>query len=141
MDESIIILKSVWEEIVDTIGEIAPEAGGIIGERDNRIVSYYFDVDGISLDNQYIPNVKEINRVIESWSFQNIVFSGFIHSHPENKEKLSYADIMYFARLIKHNDMERMNALILLQRPEIHLCCYVLTSEGILQNMNYIIEK
>ena len=141
MDDSIVILKSVWDEIVDTIGQISPEAGGIIGEKDNRIVAYYYDVDGESLDNQYIPNVENINHIVESWRKDNILFSGFIHSHPNCKEKLSFADITYFSRLIKHNDMERMNALILLQEPKIDLVCYVLNRDGILEKKNYKIQK
>lgn len=47
MYRKIIITLKVWKEIEDTIGNIIPEAGGILGRQNGKIVAYCFDRTGI----------------------------------------------------------------------------------------------
>lgn len=97
MYRKIIITRQVWKEIENTIGNISPEAGGILGRENEKVVAYYFDRTGGFLENKYIPNIKQINKVIADWTEQGISFCGFIHSHPSSHVKPSYGDIEYIA--------------------------------------------
>ncbi len=93
-----VISESVYEQIRQAL--ISPEMGGILGTDDSGIVTnFYHDTGGISTKKNYIPDVKNLNEVIDAWSKRGIKFVGFVHSHSKNKSKLSAADIDYAEKI------------------------------------------
>lgn len=102
------ISKSVYDEIMRTIGSIPPETGGILGMKDNCISSFYYDEDGSGTDNTYIPDFKRINYVLQMWNLSGIEFAGIIHSHPSDMRQLSYADVRYAVQIMNENDLSEL---------------------------------
>ena len=98
----IYIKKNIINEIINTIGKNKIELGGILGLKDNCIVSFYFDKKLI-YKKQYIPNVIKINKIIKKWYKEDIMFIGFIHSHANGYNKPSKDDYIYAKKLIDTN--------------------------------------
>lgn len=98
----IYIKKNILNDIKNTIGKKKIESGGIIGLKDNCIVKFYFDKKIIH-KKQYIPNVKKINKIINIWYKEDIMFIGFIHSHANGYNKPSKDDYIYAKKLIDTN--------------------------------------
>ncbi len=100
--------KKVYEDIMNKIGALYPERGGIIGEKEGIICEFYYDTQAECNNNTYIPNVNELNIILKEWYEHGIKFAGIIHSHPCCKKELSYADIEYAKRIMKVNDMKNI---------------------------------
>ena len=71
------ILSKVYNDILQNTPNLPTETGGLIG-MENGIVSEYYKDIGISTEkiDQYIPNVNDLNRIIEKWNKENILFYG-----------------------------------------------------------------
>lgn len=130
MHRKIIITYEVWEEIKVTIGNISLEAGGILGRQNEKIMAYYFDRSGLFLKNKYIPDIKQINKVITNWAERNISFCGFIHSHPLSCIKPSYGDIEYVKKILRGNGLEKLYLLIYLADLDEKIVSYELYRNG-----------
>ncbi len=103
--------KEVYISIMNTIGTLDKESGGILGGSDIDNVTYYhFDRAG-TLD-IYIPDIVKLNQVINEWAQSHVRFLGIIHSH-FSKSTLSYADVEYARLMLRSNLMERINMPIL----------------------------
>lgn len=98
--KDIIMKKSIFQKIKETIGSLSPETGGIIGICDNIICEFYFDNTAYSNADCYIPNDVVINEVLEEWALNNVQFYGIVHSHPYGQTKLSYNDIIYARQIL-----------------------------------------
>lgn len=89
-----IIKREVYETLCQTFGSNTWEMGGILGESEGRINSFYFDKTGISDLKSYIPDVRTLNYILTLWKKQNISFIGLVHTHKRNKY-LSASDLHY----------------------------------------------
>lgn len=137
MCKKIIITKKVWKEIEATIGNTKPEAGGILGRKNEKIVGYYFDKTGLFLENKYIPDVRQINRVIATWTKCGISFCGFIHSHPLSHTKPSYGDIEYAKKILRNNGLKKIYLLIYLLGADKKILLYELYQNGMVCALEY----
>ncbi|MGN0473846.1 MAG: hypothetical protein ACI4IJ_02025 [Acutalibacteraceae bacterium] len=98
-----VIYNDIVSEICRTIGSTEVESGGIIGEKDGVISSYFFDRDAKRTSNEYYPNAGLLNEIIEDWYYQGISFAGIVHSHPFGRRELSSDDIKYAKNILCHN--------------------------------------
>lgn len=140
MQMKITITNKVWKEIELTIGKTKPEAGGILGMREKKITAYYFDRTGLSLENKYIPDVRQINRVITNWAKCGISFCGFIHSHPSTHTKPSYGDMEYVKKILKNNGLKKLYLLIYLLDSDEKILLYELYQNGMICTLEYEIK-
>ena len=140
MHRKIIITYEVWEEIKVTIGNINPEAGGILGRQNEKIMAYYFDRSGLFLKNKYIPDIKQINKVITNWAECNISFCGFIHSHPLSCIKPSYGDIEFVKKILRDNGLEKLYILIYLADLDEKIVSYELYRNGKIYALDFEIN-
>ena len=95
------VKKEVLKEIYNSFN-LQQEDGGILGKKDNVIVSFCFDKG----DNkhEYTINVSKFSNALEEWEKQDIEFVGFIHSHiKENEGEPSLKDFMYLRKFMKLN--------------------------------------
>ena len=97
--------RSVYEQILDTIGNRQPESGGILGAGEDGVISqYYFDVTGISEPDAYIPDVEAVNQVLEAWHERGIHMVGIVHSHQGGMNVPSCGDVAYGTRILEALD-------------------------------------
>ncbi len=88
-----------------------PETGGILGSSaGQKIDRVIMDEPHISRGRMcsYSPNVAFLNKNIEIWQNDGIVFQGIFHTHFMNIETLSLADKEYITAIMKAmpNDVE-----------------------------------
>lgn len=96
------IKSETYNYILNTIGALPPERGGILGSLDMETIShFYYDINGVSTKYSYTPNVKEINSVLEDWSEKGIYLVGIVHSHNPECKYPSCMDIEYAERILK----------------------------------------
>lgn len=95
------ILLPIYEQIIHTYSDVPPEQGGIIGERDGIVCSYFHDIAPQSAYSAvYTPNIGVLNRQIQTWRADNIRFCGIVHSHPNGQITLSAQDQYYIQTII-----------------------------------------
>lgn len=97
------IKNTILKQIKDTIGKAPIESGGILGLKDNVICAYYFDKGDFCKIDEYRPNIKKLNSVINEWGNKGISFIGIIHSHPNSYKIPSLQDCNYVDVLMKQN--------------------------------------
>lgn len=90
----------LYKEITETLSKIPPEAGGILGRKDDRITCFYYDEKGSRSEKRYTPDIDTLNQQIWTWQANDIAFAGIVHSHWTN-EQLSAQDLRY-ARQVVH---------------------------------------
>lgn len=89
------IYSDVYLNIIETCLLVPPEIGGILGEKNGIVCTYYFDKKYQSKKfAKYVSNVKSLNAQIEHWAKNGIKFCGIFHSHMPNETNLSSADIL-----------------------------------------------
>ena len=100
--------EEVYQQILETIGTLKPEKGGMLGSTDGKIIdSFVFDKNANTGTAEYSPNTKFLNRVLEAeWS--DVAFKGFVHSHPFNGSELSSADIEYAMRIMRAVSLQEL---------------------------------
>lgn len=96
------ILKIVYKQIVENTPLVPPETGGILGiNYENIITEYYQDFGTKDSKNYcYIPNVDNLNSIINLWYEKGIQFVGIYHSHSDCDTTLSYKDIKYITDIL-----------------------------------------
>ncbi len=103
-DKKILLCKDVYKSIEATIGAFLPEKGGIIGSSlgGEVIDNFFFDKNGQSFSDKYIPCVDEINFILKTqWTPRKIMLTGFVHSHVQDRPFPSCGDISYAAKVLK----------------------------------------
>lgn len=98
---TIFIEENVYQQILNTIGFLRPEKGGMLGSYNGTIIDrFVFDKNASTATAEYSPNTEFLNQVlINEWG--EIDFRGFVHSHPFGGSELSSADIKYAQRIMK----------------------------------------
>ena len=100
------IKKSVIEDIFNSF-DLKQEDGGILGMKDDVIVSFCFDKG--NNEQEYVINVSKFSQILEEWDKEDISFAGFIHSHPGNgKGEPSIQDFMYLRKFMKANELDEI---------------------------------
>lgn len=105
-NRNILMTKEVYDQILDTIVAQHPETGGVLGRKNGIICKYFYDDNADINQNRYVPNVEKINTILGQWLKDDIEFAGIIHSHPEDVNELSYADIHYARKILQENSLE-----------------------------------
>lgn len=79
------------------------EVGGILGEKNGVICEFVLD-EGSSLQHRcsYVPDVCFLNKQIECWSANNIIFVGMFHTHLGGSRKLSLGDMQYIEKIMNY---------------------------------------
>lgn len=107
--EQLNIVKSAYNEIINTVGILPAESGGILlGKRSDFIVQkFIFDKNGSTWQTGYDPDIQFLNAEIKkAWENDGLEFLGFIHSHPRGFKRLSngsngYGDISYANKILE----------------------------------------
>ncbi len=98
-----IIAKSVFEKIKSSVLGTNYEIGGILGSKDNTIISHIvidFPQQAPTCACLYTPNVEYLNQQIANWQLNQISFKGIFHSHFAGVKTLSAGDIQYINNIL-----------------------------------------
>ena len=96
-----LIEKKVHNLLIETCVSVPPETGGIIGGHNDIIDIFAFDKSsGTSFNNSYRPNTMYLNKLINLWAKNEIVFYGVFHTHFFDKIILSAPDKGYIFRIM-----------------------------------------
>lgn len=109
--KTIKITEGVYDQIMSVLGHKKPELGGMLGYTENQdlIDTYIFDSGARVNSVEYSPNIDYLNGILEKdWEEKRIHFGGFVHSHPGDFNRLSYADVEYSQRIMEAFDMTYM---------------------------------
>lgn len=116
--EAIKIKHKALYDLMDNIGSILPERGGILLGPVGRdyITDFYFDHSGTSTSGSYTPDHVTINRKLhEYWEPAGLEIKGIAHSHPGSLDSLTNEDMSYIRRLmLRDSNIERFVAPIVL---------------------------
>ena len=96
------IKQSVYNEIMQGIGTLPPEAGGMLGIKEGVICAFFEDRHSRHRT-AYLPDIATLNRQIAAWAANGIDFIGIVHSHPGDAPFLSGADMQYAERIFAAN--------------------------------------
>lgn len=95
------ITKAVLHDICEELCIVPPEKGGIIGSINGIVCDYCMDDGTVQAERYaYVPNVENLNSVIDQWSDKGICFAGMFHSHPYPQTELSSADREYIETIM-----------------------------------------
>lgn len=100
------LTRSVYTEILHTVGHFSPECGGILGAREDGIITnFFFDANGTRSPTGYAPDVASINAMlINDWMPRGILMAGIVHSHANGVEVPSCMDVGYGIRILQALD-------------------------------------
>jgi proteasome lid subunit RPN8/RPN11 len=101
--------ETVFRKILNTVGTLPVEQGGLLGSSDKgQTISYYhFDECAAVTASEYSPNVDVLNRyVLPDWKARGIEAVGFVHSHPRGVTRPSNGDETYAAAILASNDRD-----------------------------------
>ena len=99
------IKREIYDEIINTLGKIKPEKGGILGSVDKKTITHYhYDENGVSTEHSYAPDVDSINCILEEWSDEGVYLVGFIHSHTGEYDFPSCLDFKYAEKILNGLD-------------------------------------
>ena len=105
-NRNILMTKEIYDQILDTIAAQPPETGGVLGRKNGIICKYFYDGNADINQYRYVPNVEKTNTILDQWLKDDIEFAGIIHSHSEDVNALSYADIHYARKILQENSLE-----------------------------------
>lgn len=98
------ISKSVIDTINNSISDLPPETGGILGSYDKELIDEVV-IDSPSPTNtrpcSYFPNVDFLNQNIKLWQDNGISFAGIFHTHFAGVKTLSSGDKKYIDAIMK----------------------------------------
>lgn len=103
--------SNTYNDIINTIGRIPAESGGLLfGHLDDYVVrEFIFDQDADTTRASYTINVDFMNKCVrELWDTRQLACIGFIHSHPFGMKVPSYMDVNYFRKAFKWMPRERL---------------------------------
>lgn len=123
------VSKSVYVQIVNTLGKFSPECGGVLGAGDDGIITeFFFDETGKSTPTGYTPDVAAINdMLINDWMPRGILMSGIVHSHSNRNTVPSCGDIGYGIRILQALDtVDRFYLpIVTTDNGQVKMDCYV----------------
>lgn len=137
-NRNILMTKEVYDQILDTIVAQHPETGGVLGRKNGIICKYFYDDNADINQNRYVPNVEKINTILGQWLKDDIEFAGIIHSHPEDVNELSYADIHYARKILQENSLEYVIFPLIVRKT---FNMYLIKSNSIYQCGLSVIDK
>ncbi len=100
-----IICQNVFSIIINISRLNTVEIGGIIGgikSRRKEIISRFRFDDNCHPNKSvcYVPNTKNLNKIIAHWQERGTTFYGIFHSHLDTSEQLSSADKEYIKNIM-----------------------------------------
>lgn len=95
------IEKEILQAIISKMPNVPPEAGGIIGGREECIRIWEYDEGKQKCGCIYEPNVEYLNAVIEEWNAKGYSFMGIFHVHFGGAANLSAGDIEYIKKIMR----------------------------------------
>lgn len=108
MQMQMIFHHNAFCSIINTVGTLPPETGGILlGDRKDYIVEeFIYDSKGNRSSASYDPDIEFLNRVVkQKWEEERLELLGFVHSHPRGVNMLSgnygdgYGDLGYLRKI------------------------------------------
>lgn len=95
------ISAGTYERILSSMPNDPPEIGGIMGSIDGVVCRYQID-EGLTANRGcfYSPNVVFLNKVINDWQRDGILFQGIFHTHFFGVQTLSDGDIAYIKTIM-----------------------------------------
>lgn len=143
--DHLLLPKSIYDQIANTIGSLPVETGGIFSVRGNTITDFYFDTDAATTAHCYTPNSDRITEQVNRWFRESgKALGGFIHSHPSSLKALSCMDIRAAMATIVLNQLSFLYMAIVCQGqlyfykvlhhpqkdiPVVESCSYEITTE------------
>lgn len=97
------ITLKAYCSILNTIGKQPIETGGILGEKNGIICEFYFDKNAKCDKCEYVPEINDLNKVIEKWHEEGLLFIGIAHSHPNGFDMPSQNDGLYAKIILSTN--------------------------------------
>ena len=99
-----IIIREVYDYIINNVPDSKFECGGILGLNSEKIaVSIQLDMGlhfrGMKICNYY-PDVTMLNQCILEWSKKDIVFGGIFHTHFSEIASFSEGDLEYIKKIL-----------------------------------------
>lgn len=96
--------SNAYNDIINTIGRIPAESGGLLfGHLDDYVVrEFIFDEAAYTTCASYTINTDFVNKHVRRlWDEKALACIGFIHSHPFGLKVPSIMDVRYFQRAFK----------------------------------------
>lgn len=120
------IYNETLNEILNQMPLVPPEAGGIIGGKEERVSLWKYDSGYPQKGCAYCPNVNFLNEVIAAWLDKGYDFMGILHVHFGGSKGLSNSDKQYIEKIMKAmpDSIEKLYFPIVVQ-PEKQLISYV----------------
>ncbi len=106
--KTIYINHSIYNQIMDLLGKSKPELGGMLGFTldQDTIDNFVFDEGARVNSVEYNPDIEYLQKIIDGeWEEKHIFLGGFVHSHPGDFNRLSYADVEYAQRIMNAFDL------------------------------------
>lgn len=103
----------IYQDIMDSIGSVPAESGGVLAMQGNVISDYYFDMNAGTGNRFYRPSAELITKHVNAWIHEGKSFAGFVHSHPYPYVQLSAMDIVAAEKTLLVNQMQSMYMAIL----------------------------
>lgn len=98
-----IISSQIMDVLNNSIENIPPETGGIIGGDGRKVTEIVIDKksDLSAHCCSYSPNAAYLNDCIDKWYKNNVVFMGMFHTHFVGVRTLSVADEEYINKIMQ----------------------------------------
>jgi len=135
--DKLIFPRSLYMKIMDTIGKVDAESGGVMAIEGNVISEYYFDINA-GVARFYVPSIENITEEVNRWLQQGKAFGGFLHSHSRPYTKLSGMDIVSAEKTMAVNQLKSLYMGIVIV-PEKELYLYKVIHQG--ENSRSIVEQ
>ncbi len=99
-EKEIVIQNEVYHKLL-SCPLVPPETGGILGEV-NGIISKAIMIPNESNNKGvFSPDIFFLNDILDSWYKEGVVFAGMFHTHADNWESLSKADVQYIEKIMQ----------------------------------------
>ena len=92
------IKRCIYEQLIG-LPCVPPEMGGILGGKDGVIDKIILDEEESYHEGIYVPNTSFLNKCIQRWNCENIIFLGMFHTHALNWPELSTEDKRYILQI------------------------------------------
>lgn len=126
--EALKLSRRVYAQIMDTVGTLPPECGGVLGAREDGLVTeFFFDAAGRRTPTGYAPDVAAINELlVRDWMPRGVLMAGIVHSHANGNSVPSCGDVGYGTRILQALDtVDRFYLPIVTQKNgQAELFCY-----------------
>ena len=104
--DPLLIPHDLYRRIMDTIGAVPPEAGGVFSLEGNTMRRFCYDAEAGHGKRFYRPTADTITGTVNRWLRDPAQrFGGFIHSHPPGNPLLSPMDLVCAEMTMRCNDL------------------------------------